>query len=34
MKGLTTQIVAATEDSRDAETFPITKALKICITKS
>ncbi len=34
MKGLATQIVAATEDSRDAETFPITKALKICITKS
>ena len=34
MKGLVTQIVAATEDSRDAETFPITKALKICITRS
>ena len=34
MKGLATQIVAATEVSRDAETFPITKALKICITKS
>ena len=34
MKGLATQIVAATQDSRDADTFPITKALKIYITRA